>query len=233
MNTPTHPRWPDDYKSWTGTIQELADTATQVLQALEPDVKAPNLRLLRYYQQSGVMGRGRKEGSQAIFGFEDLERVVAAKGLVKQNWTLDQAVSLMDTHPAPVSSLLYGSPTASLSGTLPVPPVSPLAASAEPASAQDVVARLMARSTLGASASSHSSGALGMSSTPTLATANAIVRSVSPKMAAPAPVATPMQAIQPAPWMTVYLDEAAARRASPADRQAAVDALLSALRTLS
>lgn len=256
MDKPHTPRWPDDYRNWTGTIKELADTAGFILRTLDPDIKAPNIRLLRYYQQSGVMSRGQMQRGQAIFGFEDLERVVAAKGLVKQNWTLDQAVSLMDSHHSPVSSLLYASPEesaplrdrASTSQAVVesqgVAPAAPAPGTAR--SAQDVVARLMAKSGAldthpkappAALNAAHVAQAQGMVF-PTAPTPRVLRGVPAPFVAAPKGVASPpspqpLLGIQAAPWMTVYLDEAAARHASPTDRKAAIDVLVSALRSLS
>lgn len=237
MNTSRPLRWPDDYKGWSGTIKDLADMAARVLEQLDPQAKAPNIRLLRYYQQLGVVGRGQKKGATAMFGFNDLERVVAAKGLVQQNWTLDQAVNLLNSHPAPVSSLLYGDVSAPHEPTLssPAPAVKDKPASSTPPSASEVVARLMASSTIaGAKAPAHS---LTRGGTSASLLPQSLVRAAQAQLAKeqkPAAIpSNPVQALHPAPWMTVYLDEAAARRASPADRQAAIDALLSALRSLS
>lgn len=255
MSKPTPLNWPDDYRNWSGTIKELADTAADVLRTLEPDVKSPNIRLLRYYQQSGVMGRGKKRGGQAIFGFKDLERVVSAKGLVKKNWTLEQAVSLMDSSPSPVSFLLYADPSRSPAtprGAVDLPlsvksgddDCSP-APSGASQSAQDVVARLMAKSgTLSHAPQAWSPASTASVNTASVSSAHGLVfPSFSPKGvlqtdssrndSATFPPSKPLLGVQAAPWMAVYLDEAAARRASSADREAAIQALISALRSLS
>lgn len=236
MKTINSPKqWPDDYRDWTGTFRDLAITATEVLAVLEPQAKAPTERLLRYYQNQGVLGRGEKQGNRALFAFADLERVVAAKGLVQQNWTLDNAAKLFSSvgpHPEAVSSLLYASPTPMSS---PGPALNASAdsgmAPACPAGGEDassVVVRLMA-SSHGLSSPHKSVRSLG-------ALGGQVSGSVSPTLASDVSGqlnASPVQSIRPTSWLTVYLDEGAAQGAAPAERaqaRATLEALLKTLR---
>src|SRR5690606_12213252 len=134
-------------------------------------------------------------------------------------WALSNAATLMasqEAKGAPVSGLLYSSP-----GTEPGPPAS----SPPPESARDVVARLMARSTL-RPAPAAGAGSLGVRGlvpqaqaswgTPVaphglgLGTPVAAAPQGSPS---PCASSRPVQALQPAPWMSVYLDEVALRQA--------------------
>ena len=227
MKTSSPPVWPQDYRQWTGSFKELVTTAQEVLALLEPTAKPPTERLLRYYQQNNVLGRGRRgHGNQAVFGFEDLAAIVTAKGLVQQNWTLDNAAKLLATpgqKASDVSTMLYASPAV-------LPPTAPAAfasmAVSEPllvADAQSVVARLMAQS--------HHTPSPNRAAP--LALQGALTRSVASASPAAALNTSPVQAIRPAPWLTVYLDEAASQGAAPAERAqacAALEALLNTLR---
>lgn len=235
MKTNNSPKqWPDAYRDWTGTFRDLATTATEVLAVLEPQAKAPTERLLRYYQHQGVLGRGEKQGNRALFTFADLERVVAAKGLVQQNWTLDNAAKLFSSageHPEAVSALLYASPTpmSSAGPALNASAASGLEAAHPPGGedASSVVARLMATSH-GLSSphkSVRSLGALGgqLSGVVSPAIASGLSGQLN---------ASPVQSIRPTPWLTVYLDEAAAQGATPAERAQACVSLEALLKTL-
>ena len=225
MKTTPAPLWPQDYQQWTGSFKELVAAAQAVVAQLEPQAKAPTERLLRYYQQQGVLGRGtRGHGNQAVFGFEDLAAIVTAKSLVQQNWTLDNAAKLFATpgqKASDVSSMLY-----SPSGNARVAEAQPAfgAASAVPTSAQSVVAQLMAQS--------HHTPHPGRGTPLALQGAlNGPTRSAVAPAAAYA--SAPVQSIRPVPWLTVYLDEAAAQGAAPTERaqaRAALEALLKTLR---
>lgn len=222
--------WPDGYRDWSGSFQELVDTAAAVLAALEPSAKAPTARLLRYYQQQGVLGRGTRQGNRSVFRFADLERVVATKGLVQNNWTLDNAAKLFSTQAQvgeDVSALLYApSPEpAALPSAPTLGAVAPMGLGRSMASpdATSVVARLMAQNH--PRPAPQMRYALGVGSS----------KGAPAGVAAPASTAYashPVQAVRPAPWLTVYLDEAAARGAAPAERAAARSALEALLTTL-
>lgn len=251
MNRNTPNRWPDDYLTWTGSFKDLVSASAEVLAVLDPTVKAPNERLLRYYQQESILGRGQKlqDGNRAVFSFDDLERVVAAKGLVKQNWTLSNAAKLLsstDPSSESVTSLLYASPAPM--GTPSLSMASASLASATPQQATDVVARLMARSGLGASApassvamaSASASGASGSnpgflrSAFQASALPNVSSTLASPqKEMSPAPSAVQsVQAIRPASWLAVYIDQTALQGAAESERTQARQALEALLETL-
>lgn len=225
MNIPSSKQWPADYLTWSGSFSELVKTASEVLALLEPHAKPPTERLLRYYQQQGVLGRGERQGNRSLFGFDDLERVVATKGLVQQNWTLDNASKLFSASVGsePVSALLYSpspAPAAEASSVfLAQQACAPSSAVQEDATS--VVARLMA--------SSHAAQPNHVRS-----------KSVSP-LVAPLPVSTALggsiktsavKSYQPTPWLTVYLDEAAVQGAAPQERALACQTLEALLKHL-
>lgn len=92
-NTATKaPAWPDDYADWHGSFDELVGTARQVLARQGTDRRClPSPRIVRHYQAIGAVGRGVRRGREAVFGVDDLTRVVATKHLVKNGWRLDNA----------------------------------------------------------------------------------------------------------------------------------------------
>lgn len=216
MKTPTR-QWPKDYLTWTGSFAELASTAAEVVSQLEPGAKLPTERSLRDYQQRGLLGRGAKApgGNRSVFSFSDLDRVVTTKGMVSQKFTLEHAESLMNSNaPAadsPLSNMLYASPS-SLSGS-----VASASVSAQPSSASDLVARLMAKGPAASSA----------------LMANQIVGSVhglrSVPLAPAAYTATSVEASRPTSWLTLYLDPSAAQGAPDEERALARAALQSVL----
>lgn len=223
MKTPTR-QWPEDYLTWTGSFAELASTAAEVVSQLEPGAKLPTERSLRDYQQRGLLGRGAKApgGNRSVFSFSDLDRVVTTKGMVSQKFTLEHAESLMNSNaPAadsPLSNMLYASPS-SLSGS-----VASASVSAQPSSASDLVARLMAK---------------GPAASPALKSpipavmANQLggsVRGLRSVPLAPGPyAATAVEALRPTSWLTLYLDPSAAQGAPDEERALARAALQSVL----
>lgn len=233
MKTILPKTWPDDYRQWTGSFRDLVRVATEVLAQLEPEAKAPTERLLRYYQQEGVLGRGSRQGNSAVFNFADLERVVATKSLVQQNWTLDNAAKLFSTsgqQPEAMTSLLYASPSSLSLGDNPVGmPNGFMSSPALPGNgegATSVVARLMA--------SNHAMPPPAKPSAlpPVRAMAAPALRgSLGPGLSKTLNVA-PVQSYRPTPWLTVYLDEAAAQGAAPDERAQARDTLEALLKTL-
>jgi len=245
----TTPRqWPNDYLSWTGSFSDLVTTAAEVVALLEPSVKAPTERSLRDYQQRGLLGRGQRQGgNKAVFGFDDLQRVVATKGLVKQNWTLAHASSLLNSDEpaeAEVVQLMYASPQSfPLGGAL----MANAAGSADSASnASAVVARLMARPAGFASAAPGGGlqksalyvpgvspqGHAGMSPTQRRglhSPAPVFDKKTAAQPSTTAYASTPVESIRPAPWLTVYIDQDAAQGAPEDERALARAALQSVL----
>lgn len=251
--------WPDDYRQWSGDFRALVETAAEVLRALEPTAKAPNERLLRYYQQQGVLGRGRKEGNRSVFTFEDLDRVVAAKALVNNSWTLEHAATLFantppaETAPAGYAGLVYGvsapgseekiASALNLSAGLSTPPVHAFHAATAPgapssAMAQSVVEKLLrgGSASLLRSTPPKASANVASMSLPSIAAAPSLldlnppaVLTVSPGPADP----SLRQAWNPVPWLSITLDPAALSNASDAERVQARQALEAVLRRIS
>lgn len=93
--TTLHKKWPDDYKQWQGSFDELVETAGEIISKTTTETTKPTASLIRHYQQIGAVGRGEKMGRSRVFGFEDLVSVVATKGLVKQGIGLDITSSLV------------------------------------------------------------------------------------------------------------------------------------------
>lgn len=93
--TTSHKKWPDDYKQWQGSFDELVETAGEIISNITTETAKPTASIIRHYQQIGAVGRGEKTGRSRIFGFEDLVSVVATKGLVKQGIGLDITSSLV------------------------------------------------------------------------------------------------------------------------------------------
>ncbi len=232
MNNPTS-QWPADYTSWTGSFSDLVATAAEVVALLEPEAKAPTERTLRDYQQRGLLGRGAKApgGNKAVFGFEDLERVVAAKGLLRQNFGLKHVTSLLNSTPSAdssVTSVLYASsaaPSVAMGGVAPAP------------SASDVVARLMAQPTASVAPALRSKGLLPAVGQSLLDSFGGLQGTAGRPVASPQTtshyVSTPMEALRPTGWLTVYVDPTAAQGASVDERaqaRAALQSLLDRLR---
>jgi hypothetical protein len=87
--------WPQDYETWTGGFDDLVATSTQILNDICPDAGAPTTSLVRYYQQQGAVGRGKREGRGSTFSFSELAQVVASKQMVSQQVPLSIAKEVM------------------------------------------------------------------------------------------------------------------------------------------
>ena len=87
--------WPEDYQSWKGGFDELVATSTQVLGDICPDAGPPTTSLVRYYQQQGAVGRGKREGRGSVFSFDELAQIVASKQMVSQQVPLAIAKEVM------------------------------------------------------------------------------------------------------------------------------------------
>lgn len=225
MNKPTR-QWPHDYHAWTGSFADLVTTAAEVVSSLDPSAKLPTERALRDYQQRGLLGRGTKlpGGNRSVFTFEDLDRVVATKGLVQKKFKLEHAESLLNSASAavgPVSNMVYASPqsapsawSAAVGGSLESAP--------SMGNASDLVARMMARSP-----QAGFQGALQASVAPAGLSPSAS-KAAAP-LAAQAYVSTPVESARPTSWLTIYLDPSAAQGAPETERALARAALQSVL----
>lgn len=96
---------------WDGDVEDLARVAGQWCTMLRiedrPDL---TVRLVRDYAQRGILDRPRREGKAAIYGWEHLIRLLAARLLLRDGWPLQkiadelQVLSLQE-----VRALLPGS----------------------------------------------------------------------------------------------------------------------------
>lgn len=220
------PHWPTDYQTWSGTLNELVDTANEVLAQSGTEAVPVSVRTVRHYQDRNVIGRGTKEGRSARFTFRDLSSLVSAKTMIGQGLPID------------VTSFL-------LARSAPEDVDASLSSSGQKAA--DVIAKMMHKanlsstaSTLSASAdpvgtllphwSAHVQGAAAFdaaaafsSSTPALmAVNNALARGAK---SAPFASSSP-SSLSPVSWMQLTVDEAALRAASGAERTRAAHALL-------
>lgn len=91
--------WPNDYLSWKGRFDDLVETANEILKSQGLSDRPLTPRLLRHYQHIGAVGKGEKNGREAYFSHEDLAAVLAAKGLVKEGFTLNHATTLLNSPP--------------------------------------------------------------------------------------------------------------------------------------
>ena len=216
-------QWPHDYHAWTGSFADLVSAAAEVMASLDPQTKAPTERALRDYQQRGLLGRGTKVGgNRSVFSFEDLDRVVATKGLVGQKFTLDHAESLLNSasmHQGSVSDMVYASSstkayTGNLGGSLEM---------SAPSDASGLVARLMAKSPSPVVAAPVFQGFAKAAP----ASKAAQPRGVSGRTETY--TATSVEALRPASWLTIYLDPSVAQGAPDEERAQARAALQSVL----
>lgn len=182
------PQWPEDYRSWTGTIEDLVREAGNILRQISPEVEAPTLSGVRYYQSKGALGRGEKRGRTATFGFDDLATVVATKQMVKQQLPLSLTRDMLSN--AESNDLIknaglseysgYGSPAAAATMAL--------THSSRSNAAEQTVAKLLAASGLSANYQSNSAIARSAAcnpasvaaSTPTFAAISAVGAAVAP-----------------------------------------------------
>lgn len=211
--------WPTDYQNWEGGFEELVSAAAEVIRHQDPTAKPLTGRLVRHYIQTGVVGRGQRDGRQSRFGYQELSSLVAAKHLVKDGWTLDNAKSLMTSAPQGyVGALSQASAPAA---------TTPLAV--------DVVRELMAKASPTPMVSPRASHALRSYSPSLAAVAPPAVSTTSGYLPAGAPTGFPVQNYYStrtlrhetfAPWLSVQLDEATLSLATSQERQDAIDALI-------
>lgn len=97
--------------SWEGDVEDLARVGGQWCTMLRiEDLPDLTVRLVRDYVQRGILDRPRREGKAAIYGWEHLIRLLAARLLLRDGWPLQkiadelQVLSLQE-----VRTLLPGS----------------------------------------------------------------------------------------------------------------------------
>lgn len=87
----------DPYHDWEGNIDELADTAAEILRKLgRSDVMPPNVRLIRDYAQRGILSQGDRRGKEVYYGFQHLKELVAARILVSEGVPLAKIAEQFD-----------------------------------------------------------------------------------------------------------------------------------------
>ena len=183
------------------------------------------------------MGRGEKQGNRAVFGFDDLERLVATKQLVSDSWSLSNIATLTQS-PADSAVAYAATQTPSLEGhrflgaSLSVaetvsgfagPSAFVMSACAlesspaVPTDARAVVARLMAKTT--PAAAQAAPAFLKAASTPITPS---VTRSVPSSAPTSVPQALTLEKLSPLEGLDVYLDPQRLSTTTPAARAAAL-----------
>lgn len=212
-------QWPEDYQNWSGSFDELVDTARAIQSEWAPTEKLLNPRLVRHYQSVGAVGRGVREGRSSRFYFSDLAALMATKSLVKEGWTLSNAAPFATSMSAPTLATMTSSYGYS---------------HAEPELPNDTAASRLVRELMFKSspASPESPSFLGAANVmtrglPRHVRASAALASglVSPTSvagashkASPSP---PVDEVVIVPWLTLTFDPSALSTATPEDRQLA------------
>lgn len=76
---------------WEGDVEDLARLGGQWCAMLRIEDKADlTVRLVRDYAQRGILDRPRREGKTAIYGWEHLVRLLAARLLLRDGWPLQK-----------------------------------------------------------------------------------------------------------------------------------------------
>lgn len=99
--------------AWSGDFQQLVERCNSALSEVR-SLERVNGRLLRSYQQKGVLSRGRPSGNRVkIFGWEDVLSVLAVRGLLTSGVSLDLASSMLESSSVQ-DKIAYASPVSSL-----------------------------------------------------------------------------------------------------------------------
>ena len=100
---------PDDLIEWTGSADDLASKANELLPTLTGSAdESVNERLVRYYVQEGVLTPPDREGREAVFRFRQLIQLIVARLLLRDNWPLRKVAELI--REAEVNTLLALAP---------------------------------------------------------------------------------------------------------------------------
>jgi hypothetical protein len=78
------------HSNFEGGIDDLASTAEKALAAIgmgEGDLSL-NARLIRDYTQRGILSRPERQGKEAVYGYQHLVELVAARMLLSDGWPL-------------------------------------------------------------------------------------------------------------------------------------------------
>src|SRR5688572_32125954 len=102
---------PDDLIHWSGSADDLATKANELLPSLTGSAdESVNERLVRYYVQEGALNPPDREGREAIFRFRQLIQLIVARLLLRDNWPLRKVAELI--READVDALLALAPGA-------------------------------------------------------------------------------------------------------------------------
>lgn len=95
---------------WEGDVDQLAHLGGQLCAMLRIDERADlSVRLLRDYAQRGILDRPRREGKTAVYGWEHIVRLLAARLLLKDGWPLQKIADEFTTLSLPeIRALLPG-----------------------------------------------------------------------------------------------------------------------------
>lgn len=210
-------RWPDGYRNWQGTFEDLVATAQAIQAEMDPGSKPLNARLLRHYQAEGAVGRGVKTGRSSQFGYADLVSAVAAKGLVGEGWSLRQSASLLSNTPTDAVAALVSSRN-------------------DPSGEPENDAMRLVRELMGSSSEASRSAfaaprlmgqvqaVRGAAPSASFGLPRSAACPVSPRPASSLPTNC-LTAAAITPWLSLSIDEAACAQAAPAEREAAACAL--------
>ncbi len=87
---------PDDLIGWSGSADDLATKANELLPSLTGSAdESVNERLVRYYVQEGVLNPPDREGREAIFRFRQIIQLIVARLLLRDNWPLRKVAELI------------------------------------------------------------------------------------------------------------------------------------------
>ena len=88
----------DEYRDWQGNIDELVDTANIALQRLGRGRNADlNIRLVRDYAQRGILSPAERRGKEAVYRFQHLNEIIAARVLLNDGWPLAKIAEQFQT----------------------------------------------------------------------------------------------------------------------------------------
>jgi DNA-binding transcriptional MerR regulator len=88
----------DEYRDWQGSIDELVEMANVALQRLGRGRNADlNIRLVRDYAQRGILSPAERRGKEAVYRFQHLNEIIAARVLLNDGWPLAKIAEQFQT----------------------------------------------------------------------------------------------------------------------------------------
>jgi DNA-binding transcriptional MerR regulator len=86
-----------EYKSWEGGLDDLIEAVGVILTTLtQDDIEPINVRLVRDYISRGILGEVRKSGRELVFAYEQLARLIVARILRSNGWSLSKIKEFFD-----------------------------------------------------------------------------------------------------------------------------------------